>query len=241
MRKYILLFLLCLTLNSYAQYDDFVDWNWARVEGFIENPFSNANEKNKLLPYSVEGHFRLNKNGEKFHQMILRPMLGYQLENNTTVWMGYAWIGSDYHEFDFVNEHRLFQLVTKSGKIGDTPILYLVGPRLEQRMLEDNDEMNLRFRQLIKLSLPVAKFEKSQLNFFVQDEYFYRLNETPWAGEQGYDQNRFFTGIDFIQNKRNNVTISAGYMINHNTTGLTHGVQLGLRINLKPKNKKMQP
>ena len=46
--------------------------------------------------------------------------------------------------------------------------------------------------------------------YIVQDEAFVSLNDTDWVPRQGFDQNRFFTGVGYAFTK--NITGEIGYM-----------------------------
>ena len=70
-----------------------------------------------------------------------------------------------------------------------------------------------------------------------QDEVFLRLNES-WAGKQGYDQNRAVLGLEVKTKIKNTpVTFNVGYMNVHTPTKMSHGINVGVRINIPSKKK----
>lgn len=234
-------FLLLLSLKTqtlWAQFspDDSQAWTWTRVEGSIDE--QDLRILDKPIQYSMEVHYRLKNDMSDFHQMLLRPMLGYKLDNTTTLWLGYAYIGMD-RNGSYANEHRLFQMVTYSAKLGKLPIMFVGNTRLEQRQLENFDEINLRVRQMVRFSADLFKIPKGTFAIFFQDEIFLRLNETQWAGKSGFDHNRLVIGVDF-KTKLGNApaTFTVGYMYNTFPNQNTHGVNVGVRITIPNKKKK---
>jgi hypothetical protein len=230
--------LLTISFSATAQVNN-VDnqaWSWTRVEGEIDP--TEQSLLDKPLQYSMEIHYRLKNDMSDFHQLLLRPMLGYKLDDTSTIWFGYAYIGQD-RNGNFVNEHRTFQMITYSAKIGKTPIVFVGNTRLEQRMLENEQEMNHRIRQMVRFSADLFKIKNGTFALFFQDELFLRLNETNWSGKSGFDHNRLVIGIDYKTKIKNTpVTFSAGYMNNQFANQSVHGVNVGVRITIPSKKSK---
>ena len=229
---------LMFNFSSFAQVNntDSQAWSSTRVEGEIDACDLSILEK--PLQYSMEIHYRLKNDMSDFHQMILRPMLGYKLDDTSTIWLGYAYIGQD-RNGNFVNEHRTFQMITYSAKIGKTPIVFVGNTRLEQRMLENEQEMNHRIRQMVRFSADLFKIKNGTFALFFQDELFLRLNETNWSGQSGFDHNRLSIGLDYKTKIKNTpVTFSAGYMNNQFANQTVHGVNVGVRITIPSKKSK---
>jgi len=228
---------LVVSITSFAQ-DNNTDsqaWSSTRVEGEIDA--SDLSILEKPMQYSMEIHYRLKNDMSDFSQLILRPMLGYKLDDTSTIWFGYAYIGSD-RNGNFVNEHRTFQMITYSAKIAKTPIVFVGNTRLEQRMLENEQEMNHRIRQMVRVSADLFKLRNGTFALFFQDELFLRLNSTNWSGQSGFDHNRLVIGIDYKTKIKNTpVTISAGYMNNQFPNQTVHGVNVGVRITIPSKKK----
>jgi len=227
----LLTLLLSVSISVFAQdgKQDNTDqqaWSWTRVEGEIDPLEQSLLEK--PIQYSMEIHYRLKNDMSDFHQLLLRPMLGYKLDDTSTIWFGYAYIGQD-RNGNFVNEHRTFQMITYSAKIGKTPIVFVGNTRLEQRMLENEQELNHRVRQMVRVSADLFKLRNGTFALFFQDELFLRLNETNWSGRSGFDH----------KTKINNtpVTFSAGYMNNQFPNQNVHGVNVGVRITIPNKKR----
>lgn len=238
--------LLLLTVLSYlfslsvsAQVVDSTDtqaWNSLRVEGEF-NPEAQTLFETPLQ-YSMEFHYRLKNDVTNFSQLLLRPMLGYKLSETSKLWVGYTLIHQD-RKGQLVNEHRSFQMITYSGKLGKSPIVFIGNTRIEQRSLENEQETNFRIRQMLRLSIDLFKIDQSTVALFFQDELLVRLNSTPWAGQKGFDHNRLNIGLDY-KTKMNNVpvTISTGYMQNNFNNLTVTGVNTGIKITIPNKKKK---
>lgn len=240
--KTLLRILFCSFIFScnlaYAQYqpDDTVSWSWARVDGVLDTPEVLEGMKDRGV-YSVEVQYRLRNNLQDFHQIILRPMLGYKIDQDRTLWIGYTYVGQDING-EYVNEHRLFQMITYTAKSQNAPLVFMGNTRLEERLLENEEELNFRLRQVVRISYDIFKLKnETKLGLFFQDEVFLRLNES-WAGKQGYDQNRAVLGLEVKTKIKNTpVTLNVGYMNVHTPTKMSHGINVGVRINIPSKKK----
>jgi hypothetical protein len=237
--NFLLFLFITFSASTFAQYnpDDTILWNWTRVDGVIDFPEELEGLKDKAV-YSLEIQYRLRNNLEDFHQIILRPMIGYKLDNEKTLWVGYTYAGTNVNG-EIVNEHRLFQMITYSKKLKQAPIVFMGNTRLEERFLENEEEMGLRIRQTLRVSYDLFKLkDDTTFGLFFQDEVFLRLNDS-WAGMRGYDQNRAVIGLEVrTKIKQTPVTFNVGYMNVHTNTKMSHGVNVGVRINIPSKKRK---
>ena len=96
-------------------------WGWTRVEGELDPVDSSVLEN--PIQYSMEMHYRLKNDLNDFSQLLLRPMLGYKLTETSTLWVGYALIHQD-RSGTIVNEHRSFQMISYSSKLGKLPVVF---------------------------------------------------------------------------------------------------------------------
>jgi hypothetical protein len=239
MKKYLLILFYIFTISTVeAQFNptDFISWNWIRFEGTIDRP-EDLEPKNDKLAYSMEIHYRLKNNASDFNQLLLRPMLGYKVDEDTTLWLGTTLVEFEKNG-EILSEYRVFQMISYGHKLNKLPIVLLGNTRVEERFLEGEDEMNLRIRQLLRASIEIFKFENSSLSLIFQNEYFLRLTDTEWAGAKGFDQNRFMLGLDY-KTKLGNVpaTFTIGYLNNVTPRGTTHGVGVGVRLIIPNKKK----
>ena len=240
MIKLLVILVICIS-SAYGQvHDDFQAWSWLKVQGELDNPYLPESMDNRLLG-SMEFHYRLKQDATDFQTLILRPMAGYKLNNNNTVWLGYAYAESNVNG-KIVQEHRMFQMITYSHQFGNKQVVFVGKTRLEERFFENSENVNLRLRQMLKLSFNLFKIKESQVSLYIQNEYFLNLNKTDVNNGFGFEQNRTLLGLG-MKTKINDVPvqINIGYMNNITGSGkLNHGVNLGVSITIpsKKKNKK---
>ena len=160
------------------------------------------------LKWWFDGHLRLFDDLDGFGQSIVRPGLGWQLDDHSTLWAGYGWIHVSpaiRAEFD---EHRVWQQWTWSKEFD--PFKVALRSRLEQRFLETGDDTGLRFRQFIRSQRSLGPC--SPLLLVVWDELFFHLNDTDWGANRGFDQNRVFVGIGLKQFPSSRWRTELGYL-----------------------------
>lgn len=176
--------------------------NWGFVN--TDNPFL------KKLKWWAEGQGRFGDNASHFSQALLRPGLGYQVNNTTSIWAGYAWAptGSPFFKTP-LDEQRVWQQVLWRDKFSFGTVQ--ARTRLEERMFPQvTSDMGLRLRQLLKLSVPLS-FAPG-FSYIIQDEAFWALTQNDFIHRTGLDNNRFFTGVGYAITKE--ITGEIGYM-NH--------------------------
>jgi hypothetical protein len=96
-------------------------------------------------------------------QLLLRTGLGYNITENNNILLGYGYILSENYigETDdkvSVNEHRVFQQFTTKQKVGKIGLSHRY--RFEQRFVEDDFKMRLRYFLGVKVPLQYRKDEK---------------------------------------------------------------------------------
>ncbi|HEU0069236.1 MAG TPA: DUF2490 domain-containing protein, partial [Nitrospiraceae bacterium] len=107
--------------------------------------------------------------------------------------------------------------------------------RLEERFIEHTDSASIRARTLLRGDFPLPNAPEWAL--VVYDEIFVNLNAVKNGPDSGFDQNRFFVGINREFTKQFNMDV--GYQmqaINGNQAGLinqiNHVILLQFHINL---------
>ena len=141
-------------------------------------------------------------------QLLLRTGLGYNLsENNHNLLLGYGYILSQNYIADTqnkmdVNEHRIFQQFTSKQKVGSVSLSHRY--RFEQRFVESDFKMRLRYFLAFKVPIIKTETSPSKLYLSAYNEVF--LN----TESDVFDRNRVYGGLGFQLN--NNVRIEAGYM-----------------------------
>jgi hypothetical protein len=131
------------------------------------------------------------------NQSLIRPGLGYELTDQSTVWLGYARVGNYLPDNTDIQENRIWEQYNWSGS---TPLgAFTSRTRLEQRWQANGGDTGSRFRQLFKFSWPISFLPGT--DFVVWDEVFVNLYDTDWGprlqSHTGLDQNRGFVGIGY--------------------------------------------
>jgi hypothetical protein len=160
------------------------------------------------LKWWFDGHARFFDDAGGFGQSILRPGIGYALNECATVWMGYGWIRSSPGSAPDFDEHRVWQQLTWSEQLEPTTLGFR--SRLEQRFLETGSDTGWRFRQLLSCRRQVQC--APQFSLVVWDEAFIHLNDTNWGADSGFDQNRLFLGVGWKHKFANRWRIETGYL-----------------------------
>ncbi len=159
------------------------------------------------LKYWLEGQQRIGNDISSPTQTLLRPGLGYAINSNTSLWVGYGWVytGHPLTTTPF-EENRIWQqlLWIKTTKY----LTALSRTRMEQRFLENNAKTAFRARQLVKISVPLKAYSKYSV--VSSDELFFHKNNFIGKNSRGFDQNRFFIGMGYQFNPT--VITEIGYM-----------------------------
>ncbi|SCY47260.1 DUF2490 domain-containing protein [Nitrosospira sp. Nsp13] len=199
---------------------DFAVWGNITATGNF-GAFNPNNPTLAKVKWWAEGQGRFADDASKFSQAIVRPGVGYQLTETTSIWVGYAWTPTTTpYVKNTYDEHRVWQQVLWSDKFSWGRLT--ARGRLEERFVPDhigtasnpgdpspaNSTMAARYRQLIKASIPLS-FAPG-FSYIIQDEAFVSLNDTDWVPRRGFDQNRFFTGLGYAFTKQ--ITGEVGYM-----------------------------
>lgn len=170
--------------------EDFQTWGMITATG----KFSPTSR----VKWWLEGQGRFGKDSSRFSQGIIRPGVGYAVNEKTSVWLGYAWIPTS---FPFAgqspfNEHRIWQQLLWSNPYSFGTITSR--SRMEQRFfdIQGSTDVAHRFRQFFKWSIPMT-FVSPKVSFILQDEIFVNLNDIDTGARSGFNQNRFFTGIAY--------------------------------------------
>lgn len=140
-------------------------------------------------------------------QLLLRTGLGYNITENNNILLGYGYILSENYIGETedkvsVNEHRVFQQFTTKQKVGKIGLSHRY--RFEQRFVEDDFKMRLRYFLGIKVPLQYRKDEKNPLYFSVYNEVFLNIESSV------FDRNRVYAGLGYTFSKA--LRLELGYM-----------------------------
>lgn len=184
--------------------NDFQTWGTATAVGSLEN----VNPALKNFKYWAEFQGRFGDDTSRFSQAIIRPGIGYAINNTTSVWAGYALVptAEPFSKTTF-NERRFWQQLLWNNKFSFGSVTSR--SRLEERLAPRlGDDTAIRFRQMLKVSVPLTA--APAYSIVASDEYFLNLNNNDWGPRKGFDQNRAFIGIGYNFNKE--IKSEIGYM-----------------------------
>lgn len=117
---------------------------------------------------------------------IVRPAVGFDLSRHTSLYAGYAWIGTGTDGEGLAHEHRIWeQLIWTWAR---SPVSVMLRPRFEQRFSPDVEGVGLRLRAFARGQLDLP----DPFALVCWDEVFLGLNDAFLPA--GFDQNRLFVG-----------------------------------------------
>lgn len=198
-----------------ADINDFQTWGAVVATGSLKS----FNPAWKNFKYWAEFQGRFGDDTSRLSQVMVRPGIGYEINPNSSVWVGYGWIPTDdpFTKTPF-NERRLWQQFSWKDSYSFGTLSSRT--RFEQRWAPRvGDDTAFRLRQMLKISSPLSQAPAYSL--VASDEYFLNLNDTDWSPKSGFDQNRLFLGIGYNFDKNSKTEI--GYMnqyINRSNTSV---------------------
>ena len=148
---------------------------------------------------------RMTDDAGRLGQIELRAHVGHAISKSVTVWIGYVHV-VNYAKTgrDGIEEQFMQQLNWNIGKVLGASLSSRT--RLEQRFQRGVDDTAWRFREQVKLAVPLARFGP---NAVIWVETFVSLNRTS-AVRPGIDQVRSFAGLGFKLSKH--ADLEAGYL-----------------------------
>jgi hypothetical protein len=140
-------------------------------------------------------------------QLLLRTGLGYNITEKSNILLGYGYILSENYIGDTddkvsVNEHRIFQQFTTKQSIGKVGLSHRY--RFEQRFVEDDFKLRLRYFLGVNIPLQYKKDGKNPLYLSLYNEIF--LNTMSSV----FDRNRVYGGLGYKFSK--SLRLELGYM-----------------------------
>lgn len=161
--------------------------------------FGNQKINNRLNWHNEVQYRNYNFAGD-LEQLLLRTGIGYNLsENNYNVLLGYAYIHSEPYIAGTddklkTDEHRIFQQFITKQQFGRVNVQHRY--RFEQRFIEDDYKMRLRY--FLSLNVPINKkeMEKNAIYASAYNEIFINTE-----GPTYFDRDRIYGGIGFCFNK----------------------------------------
>ena len=165
-------------------------------------------DDNRFLLW-FDAHARYSEDVTRLGVSIIRPGVGYKVNNRLSVWAGYAYVVSRADGRDNITDNRIWQQATY--KIASGPWGSLSGrTRVEQRFLSTGEDTGHRIRQNLRISKPIPD---TKWTLTAWNEVFINLNDTDFGDEAGYGQNRAFVGANVAL--PNSLKLEGGYLYNN--------------------------
>lgn len=132
-------------------------------------------------------------NGMRFFENLLFGQIGYSINENASIWLGYSHDWSHPLDEPAFQEDRPYQAILWKSTFGD--LKFTSRFRLEQRIRQDTGNVGVRARQLFQVNYPLKSLDKD-LSFYVGDEVLCYINENTF-GRTGFSENRAFGGVSY--------------------------------------------
>lgn len=164
------------------------------------------------------------------NQWLVRPGIGYQINDKLRGWVGYARLRNRNAAGRVTDENRYWQqLDWPVGRFGRGQVT--MRARLEQRSLSSGDDLGVVLRLMTRYQQPVGENLRLSLSL----EPFVDLRDTDWGGDSGLAQNRLTVGLGWPLNDR--VSLEAAYMnqyvwVDNGRERMNHIGLLNFRIKL---------
>lgn len=202
---YLISLILCIFVaNLHAEVEeDGAFWINLNAQGKL--PLENLNWYAEYQP-------RWRQEGKHLDVSILRPAIYYAVNQNTSIWLGYANVRFHPSGRSSREENRLWQQFLYKFEPIDN-VFMQSRTRFEQRHFENASDTGYRLRQLFRVSVPL---NRSPYSLVLWDEYFIHVNDTDWGAVRGFDQNRTFLGVNTKINQQ--VALEVGYLNQHINT-----------------------
>jgi hypothetical protein len=156
----------------------------------------------------LDVHDRQRDEGQHLDTIIVRPGVGYALNDRMTVHVGYAAVWTDAAGRDTRLEDRAWQQLVWMIPVGDLTVQSRT--RLEQRFAETDGDTGWRLREFVKTTVPLTADKRAFVSAW--DELFWDLDNTDWGQRAGFRQNRAFVGPGWFLGEAKKASIEVGYL-----------------------------
>lgn len=195
----------------------------------------------------LDVQFRMDENIKFAKQNLIRPGLIYNLDPNSNVAAGYAYINTQNSTLNaYATEHRIWEQFIYGHKLGSLPLSHRF--RVEQRFVEklkagetggvvsEGYHYGNRLRYLNRTIYNITQKPEVRDVFYLalQDEVFLNV-ASPDINKNFFDQNRFMIGFGVFHDKKTRLEL--GYLnqfLNPNSgpNVMNHILQVSVQQNL---------
>ncbi len=178
-----------------ATADDFQVWTSLNI----------STKLSKHVVANLELSARLTDDASRVGAAILRPMVGYRVNDSLTLHIGYTRQTTINLSVPNVDENQFFQQTNwRIGKIGRATLNSRT--RIELRTIERARDSGWRVRERLQLQIPL---KAKGTNLILSSEALFALNSTDWGARAGFDQMRNFVGVSIPLGKA--FTLETGF------------------------------
>lgn len=202
--------LLAQSMASFAAGSEDIFGVWGRVR--LQGNFKSLSPSLNKFKWAVSNETRARNDSSddsskelRFHRDVLRGEVGYQINNNASLWLGYAHVWTSPLDDPSFQEYRPHQDFVWNQDFGDFKLISRT--RMDQSIRETTGDTGYRARQLLRISHPLPVI--NGLSVYVGDEVLFYMHENDF-GKKGFSQNRVFSGLSYQATKKMGVDL--GYM-----------------------------
>jgi hypothetical protein len=158
---------------------------------------------------------RIGDNASNLTTAIVRPALGWAINKQATLWVGYA-MQADSVTPDsdtYLIENRAWQGFTWKDTTNEKQFIWEVRNRLEERFLPHNSDPSIRWRTRFRVEQLIPDW--SSWSVIASEEIFVTLNDNYNNAQlqAGAQQNRLYVGIGYRFAPE--VQVETGYLYQH--------------------------
>jgi hypothetical protein len=182
---------------AHADDDDFQTWQQVIA----------STKLNEGVTGVLEVQPRFTDDSSRLGQLLIRPSLGLTLFDQTVLSLGYAYVRTSPENGANTYENRPWQQLAFPIAAVKNTFALSNRTRFEQRFRDDGDDVGLRLRQQIRLTVPLGSAGWQAVGW---SEVFFNLNDTDWGARSGLDRWRNFVGVSIPV--REGVAFEPGYL-----------------------------
>ena len=203
---FCLLLVLFIATNANAQKTDIGNWFLYFGNQKINNRWNFHNEV-QYRNYNFAGDLE---------QLLLRTGIGYNLsENNNNLLLGYAYIHSEPYMIGTdeklnTNEHRIFQQFITKQQFGRVNFQHRY--RFEQRFIEEDFKMRLRYFLSLNVLINKKEMEKNAIYASAYNEIFINTEANY------FDRDRIYGGLGYCFSKSLKMEVGVMSQIQQNSS-----------------------
>ncbi len=158
---------------------------------------------------------RIGNNASNLTTAIVRPALGWAINEQATLWVGYLMqadsVTPDSDTYRI--ENRAWQGFTWRDTANEKQFIWEVRNRLEERFLAGNSDPNIRWRTRFRVEQLIP--DRSHWSVIASEEIFVNLNDNSSNAQlqAGAQQNRLYAGLGYRFTSE--FQVETGYLYQH--------------------------